>query len=50
MPVTVGPLQFNVDFLEPLKYDIPRGSWVTRFDPVTKCVTLRSLMWPGKHL
>ncbi|CDJ61021.1 hypothetical protein, conserved [Eimeria maxima] len=23
------------------------GSWVTRYDPMTNCVTLRSLMWPG---
>ncbi|KAL8444775.1 hypothetical protein Emed_006090 [Eimeria media] len=39
--------QFNTDFLESLEADVPRGSWVTRIDPITNCVTLRSLLWPG---
>ncbi|KAL8426894.1 hypothetical protein Efla_002502 [Eimeria flavescens] len=38
---------FNTDFLEPLQLDVPKGSWVTRTDPISNCVTLRSLSWPG---
>ncbi|XP_026194183.1 radial spoke head protein 9 homolog [Cyclospora cayetanensis] len=39
--------QFTTEFLQSLQADVPRGSWATRFDPVSNCVTVRSLLWPG---
>jgi hypothetical protein len=40
-------VQFYTNFLDPLKEDLPKGSWAVRQDPSVSLVTLRSLMWPG---
>lgn len=40
-------VQFYSNFLDPLKEDLPKGSWAVRQDPSVSLVTLRSLNWPG---
>jgi radial spoke head protein 9 len=40
-------VQFYSNFLDPLKDDLPKGSWAVRQDPSVSLVTLRSLGWPG---
>jgi len=40
-------VQFYSNFLDPLKGDLPFGSWAVRQDPSVSLVTLRSLTWPG---
>jgi len=40
-------IQFYTNFLDPLKEDLPKGSWAVRQDPSGSLVTLRSLTWPG---
>jgi len=40
-------VQFYSNFLDPLKEDLPQGSWACRQDPSVSLVTLRSLTWPG---
>jgi len=40
-------VQFYSNFLDPLKEDLPKGSWAVRQDPSVSLITLRSLNWPG---
>jgi len=40
-------VQFYSNFLDPLKEDLPKGSWGIRQDPSVSLVTMRSLNWLG---
>jgi len=37
----------DVDFMDPLSEDDPKGCWSCRMDVATGTATLRSLVWPG---
>ncbi|KAL8273465.1 hypothetical protein Esti_002531 [Eimeria stiedai] len=37
----------NIVLLVLFNIDVASSSWVTRIDPISNCVTLRSLLWPG---
>lgn len=37
----------NMDFLEPVSEDVPRGCWSAVMSPTEQAFTLRHLVWPG---